>query len=135
MKRLFLFVISVLALSSCTFYDVEPRYDSRDHLVGTYQMKEYSETYNDYTYYSIYISKSNYSAREIYFDNFYAADIRIYAVLEFDKLRIPHQVVDGYEVEGVGTIQGSDLSLNYRVKDLYSNTYTDFCETTAWRYY
>lgn len=119
-----------IGITGCTVDYVEPRYDERDRIVGYYDVEEFSETYNDITYYSMRISKSGYS-REIYLHNFYAADIRIYAVLEFDKIRIPFQVVDGYEVEGVGTIYGSEIQLSYRVKDRYSNTATDFCKTTA----
>lgn len=132
MKSLISFTALVLLATSCTFYDVEPRYDSRDKFVGYYDVEEYSETYNDITFYEMRISKSGYG-REIYLNNFYGADIRVYATVSFDEIRIPYQVVDGYEIEGSGSIYRNELSLSYRVKDLYDDSVSDFCETTAWR--
>lgn len=132
MKSLISFTALVLLATSCTFYDVEPRYDSRDKFVGYYDVEEYSETYNDMTFYEMRISKSGYD-REIYLNNFYGADIRVYATVSFDEIRIPYQVVDGYEIEGSGSIYRNELSLSYRVKDLYDDSVSDFCETTAWR--
>jgi hypothetical protein len=133
MKRLLPLVILALAVTSCNFYDVEPRYDARDKVVGRYDVEEYSETYNQYSTYSIYVRKAGYS-REIYIDNFYASNIRVYAYLDYDRITIPYQIVEGYEIEGAGTVYGSSISMHYRVKDTYTNSYTDFCETDAWRY-
>ena len=124
-------MLAVIA-TSCDYYD-EPRYDSRDKIVGRYDVEEYSDTYNQYTQYSIYILKSRYS-REIYIDNFYAANIRVNASLDYDRITIPYQIVNGYEVEGGGTVYGNSVSMNYRVKDTYSNSYSDFCQTDAYRY-
>lgn len=92
-------------------------------------MEEYSETFNDYTYYSVHITKDYSSNDRIYLKNFYGANISVYAYVDYTKITIPNQVVNGYEIEGVGTLQGSNLSLNYRVKDLYHYSATDFCET------
>jgi hypothetical protein len=111
---------------------VEPAYDSRDRIVGHYDAEEYSESYNEWIYYSIYISKSSFRER-VYLDNFYGSNIRIYALVDYDRITIPYQVVGGYEVEGVGTFNGNYLSLSYRVKDIYNNSYSDFCETEARR--
>jgi hypothetical protein len=132
MKNLISFTAFVLVASSCTFYDVEPRYDSRDKFVGYYDVEEYSETYNDITFYDMRISKSGYE-REIYLHNFYAADIRVYATVAFDEIRIPFQVVDGYEIEGSGTLYRNELNLTYRVNDLYDDSISDYCETVAWK--
>ena len=132
MKNLISFTALVLVATSCSFYDVEPRYDDRNKFVGYYDAEEYSETYNDVTYYEIRISKSHYD-REIYIDNFYAADIRVYGTVTFDDVRIPFQVVEGYEIEGTGTLHRGELTLNYRVKDRYDHSLTDYCETIAWR--
>jgi hypothetical protein len=127
MKRLLPFLALLIIVSACDVYVVEPRYDARDRVIGQYDVEEYSESYNDLSYYSIYITKSGFS-REIYFDNFYVA------YLDYDQITIPYQVVTGYEIEGAGSTHGSYLSLNYRVTDIYNNSYTDFCETEARRY-
>jgi len=133
MRRLLpLFVLSV-AISSCDVYEPEPRYDARDKVIGQYDIEEYSNTYHETTYYSFYIRKSGYS-REIIIDNFYASDIRVYAYLDYNKITIPYQVINGYEIEGTGAVYGNSLSFNYRVRDTYHNSYSDFCETQAWRY-
>jgi hypothetical protein len=131
MKNLILCTAVVFLASSCTFYDVEPRYDSREKFVGYYDVEEYSETYNDITYYEMRISMSRYD-REIYLDNFYAADLRVYATVTFDDIRIPLQVVDGYEIEGSGTLYHDELKLTYRVKDIYDHSVADYCETVAY---
>jgi hypothetical protein len=130
MKSLITLFFTALIFTSCIVETVEPRYDSRDRIVGYYDVEEYSETYNGYTYYSLRIYKSHY-AKEIYLDNFYAAEISIYASVDYDKITIPYQFVEGYEVEGVGTIIGNEIEFSYRVKDRYNNTRSDFCETVA----
>ncbi|MBL7857759.1 MAG: hypothetical protein JNM57_08720 [Cyclobacteriaceae bacterium] len=131
MKKLLPLVLLGL-FASCDFYYIEPRYDNRDRMVGSYDVHEYSETFNDHLYYSMRIAKSSYDQQEIYIYNFYDADIRVYAYVDYERITIPFQIVDGYEVEGVGTFRNGDLSLSYRVKDRYNNTRTDFCKTTAW---
>jgi hypothetical protein len=132
MKKLIPFVVVIMLGTSCTFYDVEPRYDSRDQFLGSYDVEEYSQTYDETTYYDMRISKSPYD-REVYLDNFYAADLRIHASISFDNIRIPYQIADGYEIEGSGTMDEDQLSLTYRVTDTYNHTVTDYCETVAWR--
>ena len=132
MKRL-LSLLLVVGLSSCEFYYVEPRYDSRDRVQGSHDMEEYSETFNDYYNYSIYIGKSGSYGNEIYIDNFYDADIRIHATVVGDKIEICNQLINGYAIEGVGTIYSSEIHFNYKVKDTYSNVSTDYCQATAWR--
>ena len=134
MKRLVFFAL-LIGLSGCEFYYYEPVYDSRDRIIGRYDVEEYSETFNDYTSFTVWIERSNNYTDEVWIDNFYAVNISERAVINYDKLTIPRQVVNGYEVEGVGTIYASRISLSYRVKDLYNNTRTDFLEATAYRQY
>jgi hypothetical protein len=134
MKKVIIAALLLTTLASCEFNIIEPRYDYRDRVTGYYDVEEYSETYNDYHYYSINVTK--YSSRgTVYLNNFYDADLSVYAYLDGDRLTIPLQIIDGYEIEGVGTIHASDMSLTYRVKDLYNNTLTDFCDTWGERDY
>jgi hypothetical protein len=126
-------MICVLILASCDIYVAEPRYDYRDQITGYFNAEEYSNTYHDYTYYSISVSKSTYSSNEIKLHNFYGANITVYAYINGTRITIPEQVINGYKVEGTGYLQGTDLHFNYSVKDLYDNTYTDFCDTMARR--
>jgi hypothetical protein len=131
MKRLLAIGFLALLFSACADNYYEPRYDPRDKLVGYYEVEEYSETYNDITYYTLRISKSGYD-REIYLSNFYDSDLRVYAILDYDKITIPFQVVDGFQIEGIGAVHGNELDLSYSIKDRYNNFRTDFCETKAW---
>jgi hypothetical protein len=131
-KLIYLFLFLSIGLSSCEFYYLEPVYPERDRLIGRHDLDEYSETYNVSTSYSIWIERSSRYANEFYIDNFYGVDIRVCATISNGKITIHRQVVDGYEVEGVGTVYGSEISLSYSVNDLYSDTRTDFCEATAW---
>ena|SRR5690606_9455765 len=132
MKRFIPIIALIAVATSCNFYEVEPRYDDRNRFTGYYDVEEYSETYGDITRYEIRISKSRYEG-EVYIDNFYAVDLRVYARVSFNNIRIPFQVVDGYEIEGSGSMAHGELTLNYRVRDRYNNSITDFCETVAWR--
>lgn len=133
MKRLIQFAFVALIASGCDIYMIEPAYDSRDRVVGQYDADEYSATYDEWLHYSIHISKSAYRDR-VYLDNFYGSNIRIYALVDYDRITIPYQVVNGYEIEGAGTFNGSYLSLTYSVRDIYNNSYRDLCETEARRY-
>jgi hypothetical protein len=130
MKRLLWFIPGLLVLTGCEVTVIEPRYDNRDRMIGYYDVEEYSNTYNDYTFYSMRLNKSGYE-NEIRLSNFYSVDISIYAYVSGDRITIPYQVVDGYAVEGVGTFLGNSIDLSYSVKDTYQNTKTDFCESNA----
>lgn len=132
MKNVLTLAAVLIGLSACDVYVVEPRYDARDKFTGYYDVEEYSNTYHDYTYYSIDIYKNTYASREVYISNFYAANIKVYAYVDYDRITIPYQVTNGYEIEGTGTLSGSQLHLTYSVNDLASHTYTDFCDTHAW---
>ena len=132
MKNLISFSLLMLLVASCSDYDVEPRYDSRDKFVGYYDVEEFSEVYGDITYYEMRITRSRYE-REVYLDNFYDAGIRVYAIVSFNDITIPLQEVHGFEVEGSGSLYHDELNLRYRVKDLYDHSISDYCETVAWR--
>jgi hypothetical protein len=133
MKRLLFFSL-LIGLSACEFYYVEPRYDHRDRIVGTHDVKEYSETYNDHAYYTIDIVRSGNYGDEIFIDNFYGVGIRVRALYSNNKITIQRQTINGYEVEGVGTVYSNEIDFHYSVRDKYSNTRTDYCEALAWRY-
>jgi hypothetical protein len=121
-----------VVLSACQINVVEPIYDARDRLIGHYSLEEYSEKYNDVSYYTISVTKSD-ASNEIYLNNFYGSDYSLYAYVNGDKINIPNQIIDGYQFSGIGTYWGSEITLNYSVKDLYENSQTDFCESTARR--
>lgn len=124
----------LVSLSACEFYYFEPRVDSRDRMIGRYDVEEYSETFNDYSYYTFTIERSSRYSNEIIIRNFYGVDINVRATVTYDKITIHRQIIDGYEIEGTGTLYGRDLMLTYRVRDLYTNVPTDFCSVEAWQF-
>jgi hypothetical protein len=133
MKTVFSLVFVSFALVSCVDYYEEPRYDSRDRLIGRYDVEEYSDTYDEYVFYRMYVSKE-YSSRDgLIFDDFYAEGVRVYAYLSNDYISIPFQVSDGFEIEGHGEYYRGELQLHYTVRDRYSNSFTDYCETIAYK--
>lgn len=120
-----------LVLGSCELVVIEPVYDPRNQRTGSYEVEEYSETGNSTYRYSMRLSKAgNY---ELWLNNFYDAGIQVRAELNGDKIFIPWQMHDGYEIEGVGTFYGDNLSLSYKVRDTYNQYRSDFCKAEAWR--
>lgn len=135
MKTLITAAFILVTLSSCSFYNIEEQpysYDHRVTVTGRYDVDEYSDTYDEYTYYSFSISEG-YGRREIYINNFYGQGIEVVAYLEGSVIDIPFQVVDGYEIEGHGLCYTDKLDLHYSVRDRYDHGYTDYCDTEAFR--
>lgn len=132
-KRSLLFLIVLISLASCDVYylDTERPYSSRDLIIGSHYAQEYSQTYHEYYEYNVWIAAGNRS-NEIYIGNLYLDGLSVYARVSYDAITIPFQVIDGYEIEGAGTIYGDRIDLNYYVRDQYENTIKDFCETTLW---
>jgi hypothetical protein len=132
MKRTTGYIIAIILLASCTTeYYAEPVYDARDRLIGYYDVEEFSETYNELVIYEMLVSKSRYARNEIILHDFYAAHTEVYAFVDHDRISIPLQVSGGYEFHGNGRIYRGELILNYRVKDLHSHAYVDYCEAHA----
>lgn len=127
-------MFAALLLTACDVYyvDTEQPYRSRDRIIGSHYTEEYSQTYHEYFDYSVWISAGNRS-NEVYIEDLYVEGLAVYATVSYDAIRIPFQVIDGYEIEGAGTIYDDQITLNYYVRDRYENTRKDFCEATLWR--
>lgn len=134
MKRSFIFLIALISFASCDTYivDNEVPIRPRDGIIGNHYAEEYSQTYQDYYEYNVWISAGNRS-NEIFIENLYIDGLSVYATVSYNAINIPFQVIDGYEIEGAGTIYSDQISLNYSVRDRYENTIKDFCEATLWR--
>ena len=132
MKNLFIAFSLILFVTSCDIIVVEPQYDIRELFVGRYDIEEYSATYDYSTVYPISINKSSHNYDEIIITNFYDVNISIYAWVEGNKLTIPLQEVNLYEIEGTGTLRDHEIHFQYSVRDLYSGGTTDFCQAVAW---
>ena len=133
MKTLvFVFAILFVATSCDVYYvDPAPVYDPRDNFVGTYDITEYSSTYDEYWEYGVSVYKSS---GDIVIDNFYNSGLRVYANVNGNRLYIPWQNVDGYEIQGDGYVEGAKLVITYKVRDTYTQGAAwDFCDATGWR--
>lgn len=108
--------------------------DERDYFIGIFDVEEYSETFDIHNYYTIDIVKSAGHSGVVYLRNFYGAGIDVLAEVEGVHLFIPHQEVNGFEIEGEGIIDGQRLDLFYTVHDhLTAYDFIDYCSSTAWR--
>jgi len=137
MKTL-VFIAAILLMTSCDVYYVEPvvpapSYDPRDLFVGSYDLSEYSSTYDEYWDYSVTIYKTGRS--ELVIDNFYNSGLRVYAGFNGNSIIVPWQIVDGYELQGDGYIEGSRLIITYKVRDTCTQSSAwDFCDASGSRY-
>ncbi|MCW5912920.1 MAG: hypothetical protein KIT62_17755 [Cyclobacteriaceae bacterium] len=128
-----IFVALALVFTSCEITVVEPRYDDRDAIVGSYRVEEYSQSYRAFSNFKIYIRKSGgYTSGKVMIENFYNAGIDVVARVYGNTITIPLQYVNGYEIEGAATIYGDEISFTYRVRDTYTRSSPDYCEATAW---
>jgi hypothetical protein len=128
MKKFIILSFLSVILFSCDVVIIEPVYDDRNNVLGTYQVEEYSQTYSRNFNYQVSIRRSSYGGRYVVIDNFYDEGISVRAEVNASQIYIPSQTVDGYLVEGSGNIFGGEISLTYRIRDTYSGTRTDFCE-------
>jgi hypothetical protein len=126
-----MWLVMLVAVTACEFYYYDPYANPVDRITGRYEVEEYSETYNDFTRYSVWIDRAGSS--EVAISNFYGVNVRVYAMVSGDKLTLYRQTVNGYTIEGTGTVYGSQLELNYSVRDALYGYRTDFCEATARR--
>lgn len=136
MKITLVFLAAALFLVSCDVYYVEPEpvvvYDDRDAFVGSYDMSEYSSTYDEYCEYGVSIYKSS---GDVVIDNFYNSGLKVYANVSGTRIYIPWQTVNGYELQGEGYVNGRKLVINYKVRDSYTaGSAWDFCDATGWLY-
>jgi len=138
MKKLLLFTVLV-SLASCEIYFLEESYvdyDDRDLFVGSYHVKEYSQTTESYYEYNITIQKSCCDSEEVRISNFYGSDLVVYATVYDNRITIHQQHTDGYEIEGTGKMDyNNKLTLTFVVRDLYTKpVFADFIDAEGWLY-
>jgi len=132
MKTKLVLLALVTALTSCDIMVVEPVYDYRDRITGSYRLEEHSHTYHDVTRFNIYIRKYGIYDEGI-IENFYNSGVDVRANITYDKIYIARQLVNGYEIEGIGTFYGEEIRFSYTVRDIYSyNKPIDYCDAVAW---
>lgn len=133
-KKLLGLSLLLLLMSSCDVVYVEEPIDARNLFTGRFEVEEYSETLDQTTIYNMRVSKeNNVYSNLIFLENFYAADIDVFAEVYGDEIKIPRQKTNGYIIQGVGHLEYGDIVMTYSVEDLYSNGFVDFCNTVAYR--
>ncbi|HEX8059606.1 MAG TPA: hypothetical protein VF473_01660 [Cyclobacteriaceae bacterium] len=133
MKTLAFSLAILLVATSCETYYVEPvvHYDPRDQFVGSYDLQEYSSTYDENWNYSVSVYKG--AGSQIVIDNFYNSNLRVYANVNGNRFSVSWQIADGYELQGDGYVEGRKITINYKVRDTYTNgSPWDFCSATGW---
>ncbi|MDH5367069.1 MAG: hypothetical protein OEW67_08790 [Cyclobacteriaceae bacterium] len=135
-KYIVITLILVFALSGCEIIiqnEGAIYIDNRDKFLGNYRIEEFSDTYNEISEYSIYISKSLQDADVIYIDNFYGVNIDIFVIVSGNKMTIPLQEINNYEIEGEGWYEYDKLHFDYVVRDLTRyHVINDYCSAVAW---
>ncbi|ELR73891.1 hypothetical protein C900_00055 [Fulvivirga imtechensis AK7] len=134
----FLLILAV-AIQACHIDIEEPApvivyADERDYFTGVFNVEEYSETFDVHNYYTIDVVKAAGYPGMVYLRNFYGAGVMVLAEVEGVHLYIPHQEINGFEIEGEGIINDHRLDLYYTVHDhLAAYDFIDYCSSTAWR--
>ena len=137
MKRLIPFA-GLVFLAGCEIYLFDEQYvawDDRDFFIGSYHVEEYSQTTEQFYCYDIHIQKSCCKAHEIRINNFYGADLDVYAIVNDDRITIPLQKAEGYEIEGTGKVTSNRLVITFVARDLYVRpVFADFVDIEGWMY-
>lgn len=136
MKKLLLGISVVMLISSCDItYIEEVPYDPRDQFTGRYDAEEYSETLDAFAYFDVLIYKDlDPYSDVVYIENFYGANIEVFATVNGSKLTIPRQQVGFYIVEGIGSIEFNELVMTYTVEDTHpASRLVDYLNTVSFR--
>lgn len=132
MKKYLLGVFSILLITSCEILVVEEYpYDVREQFIGRFDAEEYSETFDEFTYYDVrIIQDGGLGSPVVDLRNFYGLGIEVYAEVYGDKLTIPTQRINGYIIQGAGRLDYEDIVLTYSVENTErGNRYIEFCNT------
>lgn len=110
-------IVSICAsfgLASCTTEDLNA--DKRDDYTGNWLCHETSSQLGT-SQYTVSISKSITDSNEIFISNFYnlGSSKKATAIVDGNSFTIYSQLVDNLNVAGSGTLNGSQINLNYTV--------------------
>lgn len=113
-NKLIIAVIGIFALASCTTDD--PNFDDRDDYTGNWICQENSSQLGQSSY-NVSISKSVSDSTAILIGNFYnlGSANKAIAIVNGNTFTINPQLVDNLNVTGSGTLNGSQINLNYAV--------------------
>lgn len=121
-------ILSVLFIVACQAFVPKP-VDQRDKFTGSFNASENSYSLQTTNTFKIIISKSAEPDSLIYIKNFYNAGLEVTANVSGNKISIPLQVASNYKIEGIGSINGTQLTLTYNVRYINAPNYFDECLT------
>jgi len=102
-------------ISGCELIINESPHDNIDQITGFYEVDEWSETLDAQSFFQLSIYRNNQRNGKIYIDNFYNAEIEVFAEVNGYKIQIPLQQVGYYEIEGIGSFYEGELTMTYSV--------------------
>ncbi len=123
-------IVLVATLASCDIIVVDSDFNQVNLVPGEYLVEEHSRTYNQNFNFAVWVNQSG--VNTVYIDNFYDQEITVRAEVIGRRLYIRKQFIDGFAIEGSGTIWGNKIQLDYSVDDMYSQKPIDYCEATLY---
>ena len=105
---------------------------SRNDFPGRYDLTENSATQGGTRNYEINIRRSSQGSDQVTIENFYGAGITVNATLSNTRITITEQESGNFIVEGIGSLNGSELSLTFDVESK-GTSIIDYCTATGTR--
>jgi hypothetical protein len=121
------FIALISLVSACKDEEV-----SRNDFTGRYELTETSNTQNSTRTYEINIKKSSQGDNQVTIENFYGAGITVNATLSNSRITIPAQESGDFTIDGIGSLNGSDLTLTFDVQSK-GTSIIDYCSATGKR--
>jgi hypothetical protein len=117
---------ALLFLLVCSCEPIEPKpVDQRDKFTGKYTVTEQSGAQQVTHTFKVTVTKSAEPDSVIYISNFYNAGLEVYAQVSGSKLSIPFQRRHNYEIEGLGSLNGTELNISYLVRNIHTQYYDE----------
>ncbi len=93
--------------------------DERSRFLGRYEVEEYSQvTYARRPDYEVIIRRDRGTEDFVIISNFYNMDLDADARVDGQRMIIPSQTHNFYEIEGEGLLSGSVITLDYTVSSI-----------------
>jgi hypothetical protein len=103
---------------------------SRNDFTGRYDLTEVSATQGSTRNYEINIRRSSQGSDQVNIENFYGAGITVNGTLSNTRITIAEQESGNFIVEGIGSLNGTELTLTYDVQSK-GTSIVDYCTATG----
>ncbi len=127
-RRLILFSLVCALFVSCNKDDE----NDRNQFLGRYEVEEYSHRMLGHREdYEVRIDRDPQWENRVIVHNFYNLGLEVYAEVDGRTLIVPVQVHNFFEVEGEGSLSGSEITLYYTIRSVLESS--EFCDDLAAR--